>query len=53
MAMAGKHGDGGAGQGVWGRRMAELMEAMYKAVPKQGKPQGHERTVLAGFVGRM
>lgn len=43
-------GDGGVEEKLWGRKMAELVEAKYEALPKQGKPQGRERTVLAGFV---
>lgn len=40
----------GRDKDLWGRRMAELVEAKYEKLPKQGKPQGRERTVLAGFV---
>jgi tRNA-specific adenosine deaminase 1 len=35
---------------LWGCKVAELVEAKFEALPKQGKPQGRERTVLAGFV---
>ncbi|KAG0580488.1 hypothetical protein KC19_4G177000 [Ceratodon purpureus] len=50
--MAEEHGDVEVGEGRWGCKMAELVEGKYDALPKQGKPQGRERTVLAGFVLR-
>jgi tRNA-specific adenosine deaminase 1 len=35
---------------TWPSRVAKLVEAKYEALPKQGKPQGLETTVLAAFL---
>lgn len=48
----GKDGTAGVEDERWlrGQRVAELVLSKFEKLPKQGKPQGRERTVLAGFV---